>query len=53
MTDTTIHGCSGKKAFATMTSAKKHAKWMRRKYDEPLAAYHCKHCRMFHIGGTE
>lgn len=43
-------GCTGKKPFGTMQAARRRAKIMRRKYDKPLEAYHCRHCRAFHIG---
>ena len=48
-----VRGCTGKRSFASHLLAAKHAKWMRRKYDAPLAAYHCKSCRAWHIGGRE
>ena len=50
---TPIRGCTGKRSFASQPQAAKHAKWMRRKYDTPLAEYHCPACREWHIGGTE
>lgn len=50
MTDNPIHGCSGKKGFATKAQAEKRAKWMRRKYHNCLSEYHCQHCHLWHIG---
>lgn len=50
MTDTIIRGCTGKSAFRSMRRAQRQAKRMRRKYDEPLEAYFCKHCGQYHIG---
>lgn len=48
-----IRGCTGKQAFLTQPQAAKRAKLMRRRCDERLAEYHCKHCRKWHIGGRE
>lgn len=55
MTDAETHvrGCTGKKAFASMAEAKRRAKLMRQKYNEPLVAYRCPHCHMAHIGGAD
>lgn len=43
-------GCTGKRSFLTFTDADKRATIMRRRWHEPLAAYRCKHCGMYHIG---
>lgn len=48
-----VQGCTGKKAFETQQFAAKKAKWMRRKYDNRLAEYHCHSCRKWHIGELE
>ncbi len=48
-----LHGCTGKETFISMKRADDHAKWMRRKYDKPLCAYRCPHCRKYHIGGND
>lgn len=47
-----IAGCTGKRSFATQKQAARRAKLMRRKYDEPLAEYLCRHCHRWHIGGN-
>ena len=46
-------GCSGKRAFDSMKAALRRARLMRQKYDEPLVAYRCPHCRKVHIGGRD
>lgn len=48
-----VHGCTGKQAFLTQPQAARRAKLMRRRCDERLVEYHCKHCKKWHIGGQE
>lgn len=52
MTDHTP-GCTGKGAFDTAARAERYAAKMRRDKHGRLAAYHCKACHLWHIGGLE
>lgn len=45
-----VRGCTGKQAFGSHGHAAQRAKRMRQNHGAPLIAYHCKHCRQFHVG---
>lgn len=45
-----VRGCTGKQPFQSHGQANRRAKIMRQKKGLPMMAYHCKHCRHFHVG---
>ena len=46
-------GCTGKGVFTTAARDAEYARKMRRNHESRLAAYHCRHCHQWHIGGLE
>lgn len=46
------HGCTGKLAFLQFAEADRRAKRIRERTGDPVAAYHCRHCHRYHVGGT-
>jgi hypothetical protein len=48
-----VRGCTGKQPFGSHGHAAKRAKRMRQDKGAPLIAYHCKHCRQFHVGTSD
>jgi len=47
------HGCTGKQAFTRFDDARYRAKRIRSRSGAPVAAYHCRHCHQYHVGGNE
>jgi hypothetical protein len=48
-----IRGCTGKSRFTSHGEAARRARIMRQKKGLPMQAYHCKHCRHFHVGTSD
>jgi hypothetical protein len=42
--------CRGKEAFSDFANATRVAKKGRRRYNDPMVAYHCKGCGQWHVG---
>lgn len=46
-----VAGCSHKRCYPSLATAKRLAKGMRRQLDRcKVEAYHCGHCHFWHIG---
>jgi hypothetical protein len=43
--------CSGKEAFSSFSEAQAIARKTARRHGEGKRAYHCPHCRLYHVGG--
>lgn len=43
-------GCAGKKIYRSFAYAEVIAKRSSQRNDEPMRAYHCRHCHKFHVG---
>jgi hypothetical protein len=48
-----VHGCGGKRCYPSASVAQRVARTARRALDVPLSAYHCGHCRSWHLGELE
>lgn len=48
-----VHGCTGKSAFTEFAEADRRAKRIRERTGDALAAYYCRHCQKYHVGGLE
>lgn len=43
-------GCNGKRMWPNFATAQRMAERTHRQAEEPMDAYHCKHCGRFHVG---
>lgn len=51
MTEHIVTGCTGQKQYERFCQAENAAKYINRRDDGAhIAAYHCRHCNLFHVG---
>jgi hypothetical protein len=47
------HGCNGKRAYPSFAEAERVAKRVRAHTDDPVQAYRCRFCGLFHNGQSK